>query len=97
MNWKKTVLVLLRYYSKIRLEGSRKITKHLSQDSRSPGRDLKTEPSEYEAVVLTARPQRLVENLISSVCSLTLLLYMYLYSVTSHPLHFSSLRVRHSL
>jgi hypothetical protein len=36
------------------------MTKNLSQDSRSPGRDLKPGPPEYEAGVLTTRPRRSV-------------------------------------
>jgi hypothetical protein len=47
--------LILRYYPSIRLEGLRKITKSLSQDSRSPGRDLNPGPLEYEAEVLTTR------------------------------------------
>jgi hypothetical protein len=42
----------LRYYPGIYLEGLRKITKNLSHNSRSPGRDLKPSPSEYNAGVL---------------------------------------------
>jgi hypothetical protein len=37
------------------LEGLRKATKSLIQDSRSPGRDLKPGPPEYEAGVVTTR------------------------------------------
>jgi hypothetical protein len=40
---------ILRYNPGIRVEGLRKITITLSWDSRSPGRDLNPEPSEYEA------------------------------------------------
>jgi hypothetical protein len=52
--------VILRYYPDIRLEGLRKRTGNLNQDSRSPGPDLNPGPPEYEAGVLTTRPQRLV-------------------------------------
>jgi hypothetical protein len=51
------------YYPGIRLEGLEKTAKDLSQDSRSPRRDLNPEPSEYEAEVLTTRPRRLVSRL----------------------------------
>jgi hypothetical protein len=44
------------------LESPRKITKNLSQYSRSLGRHLNPGPPEYEAGVLTAGPQRSVEN-----------------------------------
>jgi hypothetical protein len=41
------------------LEGLRKTTKNLSQDTRFPGRDLSPEPMEYAAGALTTRlPQR---------------------------------------
>jgi hypothetical protein len=50
----------LRYYLGICLEGLRKITKYLSQDSRSPGRHLNRGPAEYEAAALTTRPQHSV-------------------------------------
>jgi hypothetical protein len=36
--------IILRYYFNIYLQGLRKITKNLSQDSRSPGRDLNLGP-----------------------------------------------------
>jgi hypothetical protein len=45
--------LILRYYPGIRLEGLRKTTKKLSQDSQSPGRDLNLEPPEYKVGVLT--------------------------------------------
>jgi hypothetical protein len=38
--------LILSYYPGIYFEGLRKITKNLSQDSRSPGRDLNPEPPE---------------------------------------------------
>jgi hypothetical protein len=41
--------LILRYYRGISLVGLRKITKNLSQDFRSPGRDLNLRCSEYEA------------------------------------------------
>jgi hypothetical protein len=37
--------------------GLRKNTKSVSQDSRSPDRDLNAIPPEYEAVVVTTRPR----------------------------------------
>jgi hypothetical protein len=51
----------LRYSPGIFLE-NRKITKKLSHDNRSPGRDLKPEHLKYEARVLTTRPPRSVQN-----------------------------------
>jgi hypothetical protein len=52
MNWKgfgrSDRDLILRHYPGIHLEGL----------SRSPGRDLNPEPSEYEAGVLTTRPRR---------------------------------------
>jgi hypothetical protein len=50
----------LRYYPGIRVVRLRKTTKPMSQGSRSPGRDLNPGPPEYEAVVLTTKPRRLV-------------------------------------
>jgi hypothetical protein len=41
------------YYLNICLEGLRKTTRNLSQDSRSPCQDLNPGPPEYEAGVLT--------------------------------------------
>jgi hypothetical protein len=49
-----------RYYAGICLEGSKKSTKILSQDSRSPRSDLNPGPPENEAGMLTARPRRTV-------------------------------------
>jgi hypothetical protein len=40
-------------YPGIRLEGLRLTTENFSQDSRSPGRDLKPGPPKYEVGVLT--------------------------------------------
>jgi hypothetical protein len=40
-------------YPEISPEGVRKTTRNLSQDSRSPGRDLNTSPPEYKAGILT--------------------------------------------
>jgi hypothetical protein len=45
--------IILRYYPSIRLEGLRKTTRHLSQDSRPPSLDFNSEPPKYEARVLT--------------------------------------------
>jgi hypothetical protein len=53
--------LILIYQSGICLEGLRKTTKNLSQDSRSPGRDLNPRFSEYEARVLATRPSVLFE------------------------------------
>jgi hypothetical protein len=60
MNWKwygrKRSWPNSRYYPGICLERLKKTMKTLSQDSRSPGRDLNPEPPEYEARVLTTLP-----------------------------------------
>jgi hypothetical protein len=56
--WRKRSWHNLKYYPGIRLEGRRKTTKTLSQDSWSPGRDLNPGPPEYEAGMLTTRPWR---------------------------------------
>jgi hypothetical protein len=42
-------VLILSYYYSICLQGLRKTSKNLSQDSQSPGRDLKSESPEYEA------------------------------------------------
>jgi hypothetical protein len=44
------------------LESLRKTTLNLSQDSRSPVRDLISGPPKYEVELLTTLPQRLVQN-----------------------------------
>jgi hypothetical protein len=44
------------YYTGIRLQGLRKTTKSLNQDSRLPGRDVNPGPPEHESGVLTCRP-----------------------------------------
>jgi hypothetical protein len=51
--------LILRYYPGIHLQGLRETTKNLSQDSRSPDRDINPGPPEYEGV-LTIRSQRSV-------------------------------------
>jgi hypothetical protein len=50
----------LRYNPGIRLEVMNKTTKNLSQDSRSPGRDINRVSSEYEVEVLTTLSRRFV-------------------------------------
>jgi hypothetical protein len=52
--------LILRYYPGICLEGLSKTTIFLSQDSRSPERDLNLEPRKSEAGVLLTQPQLLV-------------------------------------
>jgi hypothetical protein len=52
--------LILRYYSGIRLEKLWNTTKTISQDNRSPGRDLKSGPPEYKAGLLTIRRRRSV-------------------------------------
>jgi hypothetical protein len=49
--------LIIRYYPGVCLEGLKKTTKSLSQDSRSLGRDLKPGPPEYEAQMLNTRPR----------------------------------------
>jgi hypothetical protein len=51
--------LISRYYTEICLQGLRKTTKSLSQDSRSPGRDLNLRPPG----VLTNRSQSSVRHL----------------------------------
>jgi hypothetical protein len=46
--------LILRYYPGLCLEGLRKTTRNLRQDSWSPSRDLNPEPPEHEVGVLTA-------------------------------------------
>jgi hypothetical protein len=59
--WEEEVVGNLKHFPVILLEGLRKTTKYLSQDSRSPGRKLNHGPPEYEAGVLTTRPRRSVK------------------------------------
>jgi hypothetical protein len=54
--------LIFRYYPGISLEGLRKTTKNLNEDSRSPGRNLNLKSPEYEEV-LTTQTRRLVINL----------------------------------
>jgi hypothetical protein len=55
--------LILRYYPGISLQGLKKTTNYLDQDSRSPGPGLNPKPSEYEAVVLNTLPRRSVLSL----------------------------------
>jgi hypothetical protein len=50
----------LRYDASIFVEGIRKSMRYLSKDNRSPVRDLKAGPPEYEAGILAVRPRRSV-------------------------------------
>jgi hypothetical protein len=52
--------LILRYYSGIGLERLEKTMKNISQDDRSPGRDLNPESPEHEEGLLTAQPRRSV-------------------------------------
>jgi hypothetical protein len=45
------------------MEGLRKTMKNCSQDSWSPGQDLKPGPPKYKAGVLTIRPQYSVKEI----------------------------------
>jgi hypothetical protein len=49
--------IILRCFPGIRLDGLRKTTKPLSQDSRSPSRDLNPVHPKYETGILTTRPR----------------------------------------
>jgi hypothetical protein len=50
--------------------GLRKTTQNLTQDSRSPGRDLNLGPPKYEALVLTTRLRHsLVVFLLNGKCA----------------------------
>jgi hypothetical protein len=51
--------LILRHYPRISVGAEEKLQKNLSQDSRPPSRDLNPGPLEYEAGMLTTRPQRL--------------------------------------
>jgi hypothetical protein len=57
-NWAIPGPLILRYYPVIRPEGLRETTINLSQDIRSPDRDLNPWPHEHEAGVLTILPRR---------------------------------------
>jgi hypothetical protein len=48
------------YYPDSYLEELKKTMKNFSQDSRTPGRDMKPGPPGYEIGVLTTRPRRSV-------------------------------------
>jgi hypothetical protein len=52
--------IILRYHPGMLLEGLRKNTKNLSQDSRSQGRDWSPGFPQYEAGVYHTRPRRSV-------------------------------------
>jgi hypothetical protein len=65
MNWKGFLIgsvrgLISRYYPGIRLEGLRKTTRNLNQDSRSLGPRIEPGPPEYEAGVLTTHTRRSV-------------------------------------
>lgn len=67
MNWKgyerKWTAPNMRYYPEISPEMLRKTSKNLSQESRSPGRDLNQESPECEAGILPAWLRHLVINI----------------------------------
>jgi hypothetical protein len=63
----------LKYHPAICLDGLRKKTKYLSQDSRPSGRDLKPGPPKCEAGMLTT--QTLHSVIWSSSVSLCLITY----------------------
>jgi hypothetical protein len=49
--------LIVKYYPDISLERLRKTTKTLSQGSQSPAQDFNPGTTEYEAGMLTTRPQ----------------------------------------
>jgi hypothetical protein len=55
--WKEVVVPNLRYYPNICLEGLRKTTQNLSQDSWSLSQDFNLVPPKYKAGVLTIWPR----------------------------------------
>jgi hypothetical protein len=57
--------IILMYYPGIHLEKLRKTKINLTQENRSPGRDLNSKHSEYEAGVLNTRPRRSVIQILS--------------------------------
>jgi hypothetical protein len=57
------------YSPSIYLEGLRKTSKNLSQDSWSPGRDSSPRPTEYDVELPTTRLQDLVSHSISTTVS----------------------------
>jgi hypothetical protein len=63
--------LIVRYYPIICLEELRKAMKNLSQDSRSPGRDLNLGPPECEAGLLTTQSLRLVFFIGKESCFVT--------------------------
>jgi hypothetical protein len=71
VNWKgcgrKRSWPKLRYYPGICLEGPRKTTKNINQNSRSPGWNLNSEPPEHDVRALTTRPQHSVQNRIKTM------------------------------
>jgi hypothetical protein len=53
--WKEAVLAKFKVLSRNLPEGTEKNHENLSQDRRSPSRDLNPGPAEYETGVLTTR------------------------------------------
>jgi hypothetical protein len=97
--WKETVLAQFSALSQYSKGGTEKNTKNLSQDCRSPGRDLNKGPPEFEARMLTSRPQRSALIIIINIwllCCFTLAINIYIsflcYKVKTHsksPIHSS--------
>jgi hypothetical protein len=50
----------LKLHPRVFLKGLKKATKNLSQDSQTPGRDLKPGHPKHETGVLTTEPRRFV-------------------------------------
>jgi hypothetical protein len=76
--------LMLRFYPGNRLEGLRKTKKIISQDNRSPGRDLNPGPPEYEAGMLTTRPRSSTKMLCTA--HIRCLLFVY-YTVPRNNLY----------
>jgi hypothetical protein len=53
--WKEAAMAYFKVLFLLCLEGLRETTKSLSQESRSPDRDLNPEPPEYEARLSACR------------------------------------------
>jgi hypothetical protein len=60
--WEEAVMTQLKVLSRRLPGGTKEIHENLSQDSLSPGRDLKLGPPDEEAGVLTTRLLRTMKN-----------------------------------
>jgi hypothetical protein len=69
--WRAVICVM--YYTSICLNGLKKATKNLSQDSRSPDRDLNPEPVEYKVEVGLLLTRLRGSKILLGYCSYTFL------------------------